>query len=87
MLHAKFRGIGQPVTVEKIFEGFLPYLGMAVILAMCPASYQQIFVSMYLKAYRQNLVNQRTNGPVNAHLTFPGINTTVKCEKGATLIF
>ena len=28
MLHTKFRGIGQAVTV-KIFEGFLQYLGMA----------------------------------------------------------
>ena len=56
MLHTEFRGIGQPVTVMKIFEGFLPYLGMAAILVMRPASYQQIVVSMYLKAYRQNLV-------------------------------
>ena len=29
MLHSKFRGIGQPVTVKKSFEGFLPFLGMA----------------------------------------------------------
>ena len=29
MLHTKFRGTGQPDTVKKIFEGFLPYLGMA----------------------------------------------------------
>ena len=60
MLHTKFRGIGQPVTVQKIFEGFLPYLGMAAILVMWPASYQRIFVPMYIKAYRQNLVE---NGP------------------------
>ena len=51
-----FVEIVQPVTVKKIFEGFLPYLGMAAILVMCPASYQQSFISMYLKAYRQNLV-------------------------------
>ena len=60
MLHTKFRGIDQPVTVKKIFEGFLPYLGMAAILVMLPASYQQFFVSMYLKAYRQKLDK---NGP------------------------
>ena len=34
MLHTKFRGIGQPVTGKKIFEGFLPYLGMSAILVM-----------------------------------------------------
>ena len=34
MLHTKFRGIDKPVTVKKIFEGFLPYLGMAAILVM-----------------------------------------------------
>ena len=31
-------------------------MGMAAIFAMWPASYQQIFFSMYLKAYIQNLV-------------------------------
>ena len=31
-------------------------MGMAAILVMWPASYQQIFISMYLKAYTQNLV-------------------------------
>ena len=44
------------VPVKKIFEGFLPYMGMAAILVMRPASYQQIFISMYLKAYTQSLV-------------------------------
>ena len=29
-----FVGFGQPVTVKKIFEGFLPYLGMAAILVI-----------------------------------------------------
>ena len=33
MLHTKFRGIGPPVP-EKIFEGFLPYKGMAAILVI-----------------------------------------------------
>ena len=27
MLHTKFRGIGQPVTVKKIFEGFFTIFG------------------------------------------------------------
>ena len=43
--------INLPVPVKKIFEAFLPYIGMAAILVMWPASYQQIFISMYLKAY------------------------------------
>ena len=33
MLHTKFVEIGLPV-LEKMFEGFLPYMGMAVILVM-----------------------------------------------------
>ena len=56
-----FLEIGLPVPEKKIFEGILPYMGMAAILVMCPASYQQIFISMYLKVYIQNLVK---NGSV-----------------------
>ena len=48
-------------VLEKIFEGFLPYKGMAAILVMGPASCHQIFISLYLKASLQNLVQ---NGPV-----------------------
>ena len=55
-----FVKIGPPV-LEKIFEGFLPYMGMAAILVMGPASWYQIFISLYLKAFIQNLVQ---NGPV-----------------------
>ena len=35
MLHTKFHmmEIG-PLVLEKIFEGFLPYMGVAVILVM-----------------------------------------------------
>ena len=50
-----FVKIGPPV-LEKIFEGFLPYMGMAAILIMLPASCHQIFISLYLKAFIQNLV-------------------------------
>ena len=32
MLHTKLREIGSPVLEKKIFEGFLPYIGMAAIL-------------------------------------------------------
>ena len=56
MLHTKFSGDPLPVPEKKIFEGFLPYMGMAAILVMCPASCHQIFISLYLKAFIKNLV-------------------------------
>ena len=51
-----FVEIGLPVPEKKIFEGFLPYLGMAAILVMGPASCHQIYISLYLKAFIKNLV-------------------------------
>ena len=42
--------------VPEIFEGFLPYMGVAAILMMRPASCNQIFIILYLKAFIQNLV-------------------------------
>ena len=59
-----FVEIGLPVPKKKIFKGFLPYVGIAAILVMGPASCHQLFISLYLKAF----INQSTNGPVNAHL-------------------
>ena len=50
-----FVEIGLPVPEKKIFKGFLPYVGMAAILVMGPASYQ-IFFSLYLKAFIKILV-------------------------------
>ena len=47
--------IGLPVP-EKIFKGVLPYMGMAAVLVMLPASCYQIFISLYLKAFIKNLV-------------------------------
>ena len=47
---------GLPVMEKKIFEGFLPYMGMAAILVMRPASCNQIFISLYLKACIQTTV-------------------------------
>ena len=55
-----FVEIGLPVPEKKIFKGFLPYMGMAAILVMCPASCHQIFVSLYLKAFIQSLVQINT---------------------------
>ena len=34
MLHTKFRENRPPVLEKKIFEGFLPYMGVAAILVM-----------------------------------------------------
>ena len=48
--------IGLPVPEKKIFTGFLPYMGMLAILVTGPASCHQIFISLYLKALIQNLV-------------------------------
>ena len=55
-----FVEIGPPVPEKKIFDGFLPYRGMAAILVMGPASCLQIFISLYLKAFIQNLVQNGT---------------------------
>ena len=51
-----FVEIDLPVPEKKIFEGVLPYMGMAAILVMLPASCHQIFISLYLKAFIPNLV-------------------------------
>ena len=55
-----FVKIGLPVLKKKIFEGFLPYMGMAAILVMRPSSCHQIFISLYLKAFIKNLVQIST---------------------------
>ena len=34
MVNTKFREIGPPVLEKKIFEWFLPYIGVAAILVM-----------------------------------------------------
>ena len=46
-----FVEIGLPVPEKKIFKGFLPYVGVAAIFVMGPASCHQIFISLYLKAF------------------------------------
>ena len=51
-----FVEIGLPVPEKKIFDGFLPYRGVAAILVMLQASCHQIFISLYLKAFIQSLV-------------------------------
>ena len=49
-----------PVPEKKIFEGFLPYMGVAAILVLRPASCHQIFISFNLQAFIQNMVQIRT---------------------------
>ena len=56
-----FVEVGLSVPEKKNFEGFLLYMGVAAILVMCPASCHQIFISFYLEAFIQNLVQ---NDPV-----------------------
>ena len=56
MLHTKFRGNRPACSGEEGFKGFLPYVRMAAILFMGPASCQQIFISLYLKAFIKILV-------------------------------
>ena len=51
-----FVEIGQPVLEKKIFEGFLPYMGVVAILVMWPASCHPIFIHLYLNAFVHNLV-------------------------------
>ena len=51
-----FVEIGLPIPEKKFFEWFLPYMGMVTILVMLPASCHQIFISLYLKAFIQILV-------------------------------
>ena len=54
-----FVEIDPPVPEKKIFNGFLPNVGMAAILVMGPASCHQIFISLYMKAFMQNLIQIR----------------------------
>ena len=45
-----------PVPDRKFLKVFFPYVGMVAILVMGPASCHQILISLYLKAFIQNLV-------------------------------
>ena len=49
MLHTKFRG-NRPAGSTEDFRGFLPYMGVSAILVI------MIFISLYPKAFIQNLV-------------------------------
>ena len=63
-----FMKIGLPVLEKKISEGFLPYMGVAAFLVMRPRSCSQIFISLYLKSFIQNLV--QNNQVVSVKIRF-----------------
>ena len=56
MLHTKFCGKRPAGSGEEDFEGILPYMGVVAILVMRSASCHQIFISLFLRAFIQNLV-------------------------------
>ena len=56
MLHTKFRGNQPAGSTEEDFQRILPYMGVSAIWVMLPASCHQIFISLYPKAFIQNLV-------------------------------
>ena len=47
--------IGLPVLEKKIFEGFLPYMGVAAILVMWPRCREQTFVPPTQGGFTKNL--------------------------------
>ena len=53
MLQAKFQDHRTSGSGEEDFQRFLLYMGVAAILV---ASCHQIFISLYLKAFMQSLV-------------------------------
>ena len=75
-----FVEIGLPVP-EKIFKGFLPYMGMAAILVMRPASCHQIFISLYLKAFIKNLVQNGTVISEKIRFEFLYVHNLAKVKK------
>ena len=81
-----FVEIGPLVPEEKIFEGFLPYMGMAAILVMLSASCHQIFISLYMKAFIQNLVQNGTVVSENIWFEFL-YDTTLGQGQEMTLTF
>ena len=60
MLHTKLCVKRPAGSGEEDIEVFLPYMGVAAILVIRPASCHQIFISLYLKAFLQNLVQNCT---------------------------
>ena len=70
MLHIKFRRNRPAGSGEEDFLRVLPYMGVVAILVMRPASCHQIFISLYLKAFIQNLVQIGTVVSENIQFEF-----------------
>ena len=56
MRQAKFQDHRPSGSGEEVFQRFLPYIGVTAFLVMSQASCHQIFISLYLKAFIQSLV-------------------------------
>ena len=56
MLQAKFQDHRTSGSGREDFQRILPYMGLEAILVMWTASCDQIFISLYLKAFIQSLV-------------------------------
>ena len=82
-----FVEIGLPVPEKKIFEGFLPYKGMAATLVMWPASCHQIFISSYLKAFIKNLIQICTVASEKIQFEFLYMYTTLGQGQEMALTF
>ena len=82
----RFVEIGLPILEKKIFEGFLPYMGVAAILVMCAAFCHQIFIDLYLKVFIQNLVQIGTVVSEKSGLNFC-MYTTLGQGQEMTLTF
>ena len=65
--------IGPAVPEKKVFEGFLPYMGMAAILVKWPGPHLQTFV---LPSHGVSIWNLTSIGPVVPEKkTFENVNT------------
>ena len=80
MLHTKLRGYRPAGSGEEDFKGFLPYVGMAAILVMGPASCHQTFISLYLTSIkgRNSVANLRKTKIYNINIDLVNDNVFTK---------
>ena len=55
-----FVEISPPIPEMKIFEGVLPYMGMVAIIGHVTSIILMNFITMYIKAYIQTLVSEKS---------------------------
>ena len=77
------------VPEKTTFEGFLLYTDGVAIIVMSPASCHQIFISLYKKAFRQNLVQNGTvvSEKIRFEFDFFCMNMTLGQGQEMTLTF